>query len=313
MAAERVPAPPLTERLAEIRTLDASCRTVTPPVPRSAKIELSSRCDLQCFFCASHKRPRAGADMSQALYTRLADELRTAGVEQLGLFYIGESMLCDWLPEAIRYAKEVCRFPYVFLTTNGLTATPDRLRACMAAGLDSVKFAFNWSDEHQFERVTGLPAIEYERVLENLGSARWTRDDVEHETGHRCAIYASSLLYDDEQPRRMQHVLREIEARVDHHYWLPLLGHCGLPGPQAIGRPVPVKNLPCWGLFTEAHITSDGQLSACTLDASARFHMGDLQETSFVQAWHSPAFQTLRTRHLEGNVKGTACQSCIAY
>ena len=251
--------------------------------------------------------------MSQAMYARLVDELRMVGVEQLGLFYIGESMLCEWLPEAIRYAKEVAHFPYVFLTTNGLSATPDRLRACMAAGLDSIKFAFNWSDEHQFQRVTGVPAVEYDRALENLKSARWIRDDVEHETGHRCSLYASSLLYDGEQSHRVQEMLQGIEKCVDHHYWLPLFGHCGLPGPQLAGRPVPVKNLPCWGLFTEAHITVDGKLSACSLDASSRFHMGDLREMSFIEAWHSSAFQALRSRHLDGNVKGTACQSCIAY
>ena len=49
------------------------------------------------------------------------------GIAQVGLFYIGESMGCEWLPEAIRYAKNVCRFPYVFLTTNGVSATPERV------------------------------------------------------------------------------------------------------------------------------------------------------------------------------------------
>ena len=313
MSVQRTHAPALAERLSKIRTLDSATRTTTPPLPRSAKIELSSRCDMQCFFCAAHKHPRAGNDMSQALFTRLADELRLVGVEQLGLFYLGESMLCEWLPEAIRYAKEVSRFPYVFLTTNGLSATPDRLRACMAAGLDSIKFAFNWSDEDEFQRVTGVPAAEYDVVLENLRWARSIRDDVEHETGHRCAIYASSLRYDDEEPQRMQDALKTIEACVDHHYWLPLLGHCGLPRRDLAGRPVPVKSLPCWALFTEAHITRDGKLSACPLDASKRFHVGDLEDMSFVEAWHSASFQALRQHHLDGNVKGTACQSCIAY
>ena len=111
----------------------------------------------------------------------------------------------------------------------------------------------------------------------------------------------------------MRHLLREIQPCVDHHYWLPLIGHCGLPGPQLAGRPVPVKSVPCWGLFTEAQITSGGTLSAGSLAASARFHMGDLTETSFMEAWHSADFQALRRRHLDGLVKGTACQSCIAY
>jgi radical SAM protein with 4Fe4S-binding SPASM domain len=313
MTAAPARAPSITERVDKVRALDPSSRSVTPPVPRSAKIELTSSCDMHCYFCASHKHPRPSGEMSQALYTRIVDELRMVGVEQLGLFYIGESMLCDWLPEAIRYAKHVCRFPYVFLTTNGLSATPERLRACMAAKLDSIKFAFNWSGASEFERVTGLPGTEYDLVLANLKAARSVRDDVQHETGHRCALYASTVRYDEGQPERMRATLQQIESCVDQHYWLPLLGHCGLPSPKAQGRPVPVKDLPCWALFSEAHITSDGKLSACSLDASSRFHMGDLEKTSFVAAWHSPAFRELRARHLEHNVKGTACQSCVAY
>ena len=313
MTAQQHRAPSISERLDKVRTLDGWARSVTPPVPRSAKIELTSRCDLHCFFCASHKHPRVFTEMSPALFTQIVDELRMVGVEQLGLFYIGESMLCEWLPEAIRYAKHVCGFPYVFLTTNGLSATPERLRACMAAKLDSIKFAFNWSDAGEFQRVTGVPGTEFDRALENLKAARSVRDDVQHESGHRCAIYASSLRYDDEQPDRMRETLKIIQSCVDQHYWLPLLGHCGLPAPQSVGRPVPVKDLPCWALFSEAHITWDGKLSACSLDASSRFHMGDLEKTSFPEAWHSPAFQALRARHLDRNVKGTACQSCVAY
>ena len=313
MPSSPAPAPSITERVGKVHAFGTSCGTVTPPVPRSAKIELTSACDMHCYFCASHKHPRPTGQMSQALYTQIVDELRMLGVEQLGLFYIGESMLCEWLPEAIRYAKSVCGFPYVFLTTNGLSATPARLQACMTAGLDSIKFAFNWSNASEFARVTGLPATEYDRVLENLKAARNVRDDVRHETGHRCALYASTLRYDEGQPERMRTTLDVIESCVDQHYWLPLLGHCGLPGPHSVGRPVPVKDVPCWALFSEAHITWEGKLAACSLDASSRFHMGDLEKTSFIAAWHSPAFRDLRARHLDHNVRGTACQSCVAY
>jgi radical SAM protein with 4Fe4S-binding SPASM domain len=303
----------ITQRLAAIHELPGSARSARPPTPRSAKLELTSRCDLGCFFCASHRRLRHHADMEWTLFTRLAGELREAGVEQLGLFYIGESFLCDWLPHAVRYAKHVCGYPYVFLTTNGLAASSERVAACMAAGLDSLKFALNWADARQFERLTGATAAAYETVLENVKAARSARDHVEHETGHRCSLYASSLSYDDAQPERMREMLQRIKACVDQHYWLPLFGHWGLPGPRLAGRPVPVKPLPCWALFTEAHITSDGKLSACSLDASQRFHMGDLTTTSFLEAWKSAAFQQLRTAHLAGNVKETPCQHCIAY
>jgi iron-sulfur cluster protein len=251
--------------------------------------------------------------MDWTLFTRLAGELREAGVEQLGLFYIGESFLCDWLPEAVRYAKRACGYPYVFLTTNGVAASRERIEACMSAGLDSLKFALNWADGRQFERVTGVCGVEHETVLENIKAARSARDHVQHQTGHRCSLYSSSLSYDDAQPERMRELLLRIEGYVDQHYWLPLVGHWGLPGPRLAGRPVPVKPLPCWGLFTEAHVTWDGRLSACSLDASQRFHVADLNTTSFLEAWESPAFQQLRSAHLAGNVKETVCHHCLAY
>jgi radical SAM protein with 4Fe4S-binding SPASM domain len=300
----------LSEGVSAVRAPDLS-EGRTPPIPRSAKIELTSRCDMRCYFCASVTRAQEQSDMEPALYRRLARELRAAGVERLGLFYIGESMLYEDLPGAIRYAKEECRFPYVFLTTNGLSATPERLRVCFEAGLDSLKFAINWSPP-QFQAITGVPASELDTILANVKQARSVRDAVEFETGHRCALYSSSLRYDETQPRRMQPVLDEVLRCVDHHYWLPLLGHPDSPREPG-GRPVPVKALPCGPLFAEAHVTWDGKLSACSLDASARFHVADLNTTSITEAWHSEAFQELRAHHLRHDVKGTRCRQCIAY
>jgi MoaA/NifB/PqqE/SkfB family radical SAM enzyme len=107
-------------------------------VPRSVKIELTARCDFQCFFCASSMRLRDKADIDPALFRRLLKEMRGLGIEEIGLFYLGESFLCRWLPEAIAYAKRECGYPYVFLTTNGRMATPERVRECIEAGLDSL-------------------------------------------------------------------------------------------------------------------------------------------------------------------------------
>ena len=43
----------ITERIDRITLLTPGYRSATPPVPRSVKIELTARCDFQCFFCAS--------------------------------------------------------------------------------------------------------------------------------------------------------------------------------------------------------------------------------------------------------------------
>jgi hypothetical protein len=288
----------ITARLKGIADLAPDTRSPTPPPPQSVKIELTARCDFQCAFCASHTRPRTKSDMPWERYARLARELRRLGVEQLGVFYLGESFVCDWLAEAIRYAKRECGYPYVFLTTNGRLATAARVRECMLAGLDSLKFAVNAYGPEELAAVAGVDPEEFNVIIRNVQDARRVRDEIERESGHRCALYASSLLIDGLQKVRMAPALAEIAPYVDEHYWLPLFGR---------------KPLPCWPLFKEGHITWDGRLSACCLDHAARFDMGNLDATPFLEAWHSPAFRALRQAHLRLDVRGTPCENCIEY
>ncbi len=313
-----LPRPRITERIDAITRIPPGYRSPVPPAPRSVKIELTARCDFNCFFCATAKKLRRKFDMEEAFYRRIVRDLREAGVEELGVFYLGESFLCPWLPEAIRYAKHDCGFPYVFLTTNGRLATPDRVSACMAAGLDSLKFSFNNADAEQFQAVTQVRGKDFFTVVENIKAARRVRDEMRFS----CGLYASSIRYDGDQLLKMEAAVQEILPYVDEHYWLPLYGQAGLT--SGANGTVPVAGnpgrldamrepIPCWSIFTEGHITFDGRLSACCFDHDGRFTMGDLTTQTFIDAWRSADFQSLRRSHLNGCVKGTVCEGCIAY
>ena len=200
----------------------------------------------------------------------------------------------------MRYAKQECGFPYVFLTTNGRMATPEKVRSCIEAGLDSLKFSFNFSGPEQFHYVTGVRESDFWKLLENLRAARRVRDEVESRSGHLCGLYASSNRYNDEQLGAMERAVERILPCVDEHYWLPLYGQAGLTSGAR-------------GTVPEGHITYDGRLSACCFDHDGRFDMGDLHCETFMEAWHSERFQRLRRAHLAEEVRGTACEKCIAY
>lgn len=312
----------ITERIDAITFIPPEYRTPCPPIPKSVKIELTARCDFKCFYCASGARLRKKSDMDQGFFKRIAQEMRTAGVSELGMFYLGESFLCDWLEEAIHYAKHECGFPYVFLTTNGRLATPERLSGVIEAGLDSLKFSLNYANPAQFREVTQLREKDFATVIDHIKAAKSIRDEIAKRTGRHCGIYASSIHYDAEQQDLMEETVREILPYVDEHYWLPLYGQAGLTA-GAHGKKHTAGNqgrlgalrppLPCWALFTEGHITYDGFLSACCFDHDGRFHMGDLKTTPFQAAWTSDKFQALRQANLAQQVSGTVCEKCIAY
>ena len=310
----------ITSRIDAVTKIPPRYLAAQLPAPRAVKIELTSQCNYRCGFCAHRLRMKDRGQMDRAFYERVVGEMVEAGVEELGLFYIGESFMCAWLPEAIGFAKRR-GIRYAFLTTNGSLATPERVEACMAAGLDSLKFSMNNADEVQFAQIAGVKRKLYRDSIANLKAARGVRE----RGSYKCGIFASSIQYDGEQQARMLELVDEITPFVDEHYWLPLysmgslttqreeeLGYRPIAGNQ--GRVGALRDpLPCWSAFTEGHITHDGKLSACCFDAGDRWVMADLNEMSFMQGWNSEPFVRLREAHLRRDVSGTICESCVAY
>lgn len=313
----------ITEHIDAITHLPPQRLSTVLEAPRSVKIELTGRCNFKCSFCARSMELRDQQDMDRELFNRLLLEMRNDGVEEIGLFYLGESFLVKWLPEAVNYAKNFVGFPYVFLTTNGSLATSKRCEQLFHAGLDSLKFSFNYADAEQFKEISGMPAKLFPSILENIKAACQVRDKVAEETGHRCSLYASYIQYDGEQRERMAAAVAEVEPLLDEVYALPLYSQAELVGDseRAKGWEVTAGNrgrigalrdpLPCWAVFTEGHITWDGKLSACCFDHEGKFEMGDLTQQSFMDAWNSDKFQKLRAAHLKKNVVGTPCEQCV--
>lgn len=312
----------ITDRIDAITNIAPEYRGFSLPAPKSVKIELTGRCNYKCGFCALRMREKQPhGDIDFDLFKRITTEMREAGVEEIGVFFLGESTMSPTLVEAIQWCKDI-GFPYVFLTTNGSMATERLVEACMVAGLDSLKFSVNNYDDEQFEKVIQVKPRLFRKSLENIKDAWFVREA----GGYKTKLYASSIRYDGEQQEKMEELLlHHVLPYVDEHYWLPLysmgafatqrekeLGYRPIAGNQ--GRLGALRDpLPCWTVMTEGHVRSDGCLSACCFDASGDWIMGDLKEISFMKAWNSEIFQELRKAHLKKDVTGTICEDCMAY
>lgn len=314
----------ITDRIDAVTKIPAKYLCAVAPAPKSVKIEISPRCNYRCGFCALRNREvQPKWDMDFELFKRITREMREAGVEEIGVFYLGESFMNPrLLVDCIRFTKQELKFPYVFLTSNASMAFPEAVEECMKAGLDSLKWSCNAADETQFEQIMAVSGKLFHRSLDNIRGAH----EVRQQHGYKTGLYASSIKYDGEQFEKMETLLDEkVRPYVDQHYWLPLysmgafatqreeeLGYRPTAGNQ--GRLDALREpLPCWSAFTEGHVTAEGMLSACCFDATANWTMGDLNKTSFMEAWNSERFVSLRAAHLRKDVAGTVCENCIAY
>ncbi|MBI07076.1 MAG: hypothetical protein CMM54_08865 [Rhodospirillaceae bacterium] len=181
--------------------------------------------------------------------------------------------------------------------------------------------AITYTDADQLSDVAGVKPELFDKVIDNLRESRRVRD----EGGHDCGIYASYILYNGEHRKRMAALGEQVTPYVDEIYALPLYNQGDLAAERetelewtiTAGNPCRVGALrdppPCWALFTEGHITWDGMLAACCFDHDGRFHMGNLNETDLLDAWQSEKFKSLRAAHLLKDVRGTVCESYVAY
>jgi len=315
----------ITKRIDAVTDI-SKVKVSRPPAPHSLKIELSGRCNLSCQMCSLRNREQQPTqDMDFDAFCKLVDEFKAAGGQEVGLFYLGESLMnFDLTERALRYCKQI-GIGYVFLTTNGTLARPPVVKRLFEAGLDSLKFSVNAADEEQYEQIMGVSGRLFNSMLHNLEQARRIRD----EGDYACGIYASSILFDGEQRERMQRLIDErVKPFVDEHYFLPLYGQMSsqsterskelgfVPTAGNQGRVGALRDpLPCWALW-HGHVRSEqGRpvLTACCFGADATFDMADLSAVSFLEGWHSDKFVALREAHLRKDVSGTVCENCLAY
>jgi MoaA/NifB/PqqE/SkfB family radical SAM enzyme len=277
--------------------------------------------------------------MDFKFFQSITEEMRFYGVEEIGLFYLGESFMnVELLEKAIRWCKKRMGFPYVFLTSNAVLADTKSVMAVMRAGLDSLKWSVNAATPEQFKEITGKPKDLFDKAISNIQFAHKLRNAGRREGQLNTVLSASSILYEGKQKEKMQQFLDEqIIPYVDTHYWLPLyqmsmyrdrlkteLGYMPTAGNMGrIDEETMLPNrkpLPCWSAFTEGHVRADGGLSACCFGSDDRFDMGKLGgENNFMLEWNSRKFQLLRQAQIDtltegqGALKGTVCEVCVGY
>lgn len=286
------------------------------PAPNAVKVGLTGKCNYRCAFCTNSQLPKEQHQhMSLDLFKTVAKKCKEAGIREIAPFYFGESFIVPWLPEAIAYCKEI-GFEYIFLTTNGSIATPSKIEECMKAGLNSLKFSFNYADETQFGQIARVNVKYWHKAIEHLKEAKRIRD----EGNYNCGLFASYIKFTGKQGEQMEEVLDTVRPYLDEVYALPLFSQTGsikhegweFSGGNQGRADNPVNPVPCWALFREAHVNADATLHACCFGVpDERFFIGDLKTQSFMEAWNSQKFQDLRNLHLTKQISNSPCNKCI--
>jgi sulfatase maturation enzyme AslB (radical SAM superfamily) len=278
-----------------------------PPFPKSVKIEVTSRCNLSCSYCARAKSGRPSGDMPLPKFEQLVKRLVISGVEEVGLFYLGEPFVLKNIHKYIRVAKKA-GVRYVFITTNGTLCDHRMLKLCIDAGLDSLKFSVNAYDRASYDKYHGVDL--FDKIIANI---KWLHT---YKNCNRVKMSTCvSSIYFPGKEKELSDFKSMIENHTEEFYLLPLYNQGGNVTGNSTGNTGRLVNgvppIPCWTLFNCAKITWDGKMTACCFDHSGDFEVGDLNIVSPEEAWNSDKFIALRNKHIDQSLSGSLCAKCL--
>ena len=179
--------------------------SLTPPFPKTNFLmEVSNACNHACIFCAHQKMKRKVRNIDKKLAFNILQQAYDLGTREVGFYATGEPFIVNDLDDYIREAKRI-GYTYVYLTSNGALATPDKIRRVVDAGLDSIKFSINAPERKLYEFIHGRD--DFDVVVEHLKYL----GEYRRESGKDYKIYVTGIL-----TKYTEHMQDEYHKLFDH-------------------------------------------------------------------------------------------------
>lgn len=283
-------------------------KKIRPLFPKNMLIELTNMCNHSCVFCANSKMSRKKGQIDEVFLFRILKEAFDEGTTEVGFYATGEPFISKNLGRYISEAKKI-GYKYVYITTNGALATPERSKEVIEAGLDSIKFSINAGTKETYKIIHGKD--DFNNVIDNLRFIANYRK----QNNKNFKIFVSYIVtkYNNDEKEKL---LDEIGNIIDEIIFLNVANQGGMMyevnnNLVLDDKEQAANKLPCPLLFNSLHITHEGYLTACCIDFQNYLTVADLNTVSLKDAWNSDKFIEFRKRHLKNSIEGTLCYNCI--
>lgn len=282
--------------------------------PKNLMVEVTNACNLKCIMCDNRKMKRKKGFMDLDTYKLVLDNAKEIGIEMVGLYTTGESLLHPQIFDFIKTAKGM-RFKYVYLTTNGIPLNEEKIDKIFESGLDSIKFSIDAASKGVYERLR--PGGNFNVLYKNVKMLREMRD----RKNSGLKIYASFVLTNENY-----HELKEFKE-----FWRGLIDEIILyiVTNQASHQtkefdelvPENLKNMIiknkekyCNRLWNRIIVTYDGKFTICPEDFEAEMLYGDIHEGPMKEAWNNEKMKKFRLMFKTGNFDlSPRCKTCTTY
>lgn len=267
--------------------------------PLFMDVEVTSACNLKCPFCATTFR---GSKISkgfieESLVKKIIDEGKDKNLYGVKFNIRGEPLLHPKIHNFVKYAKDSGLID-VYFNSNAMLLDDEKANRLIDAGLDRLSVSFEGITKDVYEKYR-VGAV-FETVLKNI-------DHIQN--------LKKRLGVDHPKIRVQTVMLPEVEDSFEEYkkFWLQRADEVG----YLDYKEMKVKRLGieypwcCPQIWQRMAVWWDGTLLPCNHDDDAVLTMGNVNEISVLEAWHSEKYNNLRQKHRTGMAHQVdACDGC---
>lgn len=281
-------------------------------------VDPASACNFLCPFCPTGHRDmidetgRFQGVMKLPLFKKIIDDLHEfeKPIKVLRMYKDGEPFLNKNLASMIAYAKLSGTVEYIDTTTNGSLMTPERLGPVLEAGLDKINISVDGMNREQYRKFTGFD-FDFGKFVEHVKWLDANKGNCE------VVIKIPGDLINDIQRQEFLDTFGDYCDRIFIENFAPcwpefdVEAHTGIKITQGIYQQ-PIKPTDtCPYIFYSVSINADGLVSSCFLDWGRKLLIGDMNQQTLREVWHSNKMNALRRQHLEGRRgENPVCSNC---
>jgi radical SAM protein with 4Fe4S-binding SPASM domain len=291
---------------------NASKREGLEDFPLFVRLEAQFKCNSNCALCVhGHEEMRKliGYDdyMSLETFTRLVDECVEHHCPSLGLSFINEPLMDPDFLERLDYASK-SGIMDIHLNSNASLLTPELSERILDSAVTRVCFSLDAVTEETF--ATMRPALDFNEVVHNIE----TFLDLRKRKVQNLPLVRVSLLLNDLNKHEVDAFREKWIDKVEYvavQRYVPIstqedkLAHAieeaPIKGEQACSYP-----------WESLFVHGDGAVVPCAAHRSRFISVGNINETTLYEIWHSEKMAELRSNLLAGTLENTKlCGSCL--
>jgi MoaA/NifB/PqqE/SkfB family radical SAM enzyme len=282
-------------------------RSIISPVLTVNSVELTNYCQLNCTFCPSQKIRKKG-HLALDLLDKILCENGPAFHEiTCHLAMHGEPTLHPHLFEVMRLFKT--HGVGINMPTNCNSMTPDKIRALVDGGLDSIELCIDAHSQTTYEKLRRGGNLELAK--------RNIREYLKYKYANGSSKPYTTVLIVDTMDNRdeIDDIVREWSIdgvdRIIKKAFISRANQVEYQNDRVYKAFTSDTPPPCEWLWTSVNILHDGSVVPCCQDMLGTMILGNLAEMNLDRITNNEGYITLRNRHINNELEGLICNGCL--